>query len=43
MTLASLIGTRAEDHFHPNEHGYARIADAFDRAIDRLSLPDRPA
>ena len=43
MTLRSLIGTRAEDHFHPNERGYARIADAFDRAIDRLSLPDRPA
>ena len=32
-TLASLRGTRAEDHFHPNERGYAGIADAFASAI----------
>jgi lysophospholipase L1-like esterase len=36
-TLASLRGTRADDHFHPNEHGYASIADAFARA---LGLPE---
>jgi lysophospholipase L1-like esterase len=32
-TLASLRGTRADDHFHPNELGYAGIADAFAAAI----------
>lgn len=32
-TLASLRGTRAEDHFHPNERGYATVADAFARAL----------
>jgi lysophospholipase L1-like esterase len=32
-TLASLRGTRAEDHFHPNERGCASIADAFAAAI----------
>jgi lysophospholipase L1-like esterase len=31
-----LFGTLAEDHFHPNERGYARIAAAFGPAIDRL-------
>jgi lysophospholipase L1-like esterase len=31
----SLIGTRADDHFHPNERGYAEIAAAFAEAIDR--------
>jgi lysophospholipase L1-like esterase len=35
-TLASLRGTRAEDHFHPNELGYRTIADAFAAA---LALP----
>ncbi|HEY3982095.1 MAG TPA: SGNH/GDSL hydrolase family protein [Streptosporangiaceae bacterium] len=34
--LRSLFGTLAEDHFHPNELGYARIAAAFRPAIDRL-------
>jgi lysophospholipase L1-like esterase len=38
MTVRSLIGTRAEDHFHPNERGYARITGAFDEAIDRAAL-----
>jgi acyl-CoA thioesterase-1 len=38
MTVRSLIGTRAADHFHPNERGYAGIATAFDRAIDRARL-----
>jgi acyl-CoA thioesterase-1 len=38
MTVRSLIGTRAEDHFHPNERGYARITEAFDEAIDRARL-----
>jgi lysophospholipase L1-like esterase len=33
MTVRSLIGTRAEDFFHPNERGYAHIADVFGRAI----------
>jgi lysophospholipase L1-like esterase len=33
MRLRSLIGTRASDHFHPNERGYARIAEAFGQAI----------
>ncbi len=33
-TLASLRGTRAEDHFHPNERGYASIADAFATACN---------
>ena len=33
-TLASLRGTRADDHFHPNERGYASIADAFAAAIE---------
>jgi acyl-CoA thioesterase-1 len=34
--LRSLFGTLAEDHFHPNERGYARIAAAFGPAIGRL-------
>jgi lysophospholipase L1-like esterase len=34
--LRSLLGTLAEDHFHPNERGYARIAAAFRPAIDWL-------
>jgi acyl-CoA thioesterase-1 len=38
--LRSIHGSLAEDHFHPNEVGYARIADAFARALD-LSSPDR--
>jgi lysophospholipase L1-like esterase len=38
MTVRSLIGTRAEDHFHPNERGYARITEAFGQAIDRAPL-----
>ena len=35
-SLWSLFGTLAEDHFHPNERGYASIATAFGQAIDRL-------
>jgi lysophospholipase L1-like esterase len=35
-SLWSLFGTLAEDHFHPNERGYAGIAAAFGQAIDRL-------
>jgi lysophospholipase L1-like esterase len=38
MTVKSLIGTRAEDHFHPNERGYADIARRFGAAIDRSLL-----
>ena len=38
-TLASLRGTRAEDHFHPNERGYAGIADAFASAIGLVESP----
>jgi lysophospholipase L1-like esterase len=33
MRLRWLIGTRASDHFHPNERGHARIAEAFGQAI----------
>ena len=36
--FGSLIGTLAEDHFHPNERGYAGIAAAFGAVIDRASL-----
>jgi lysophospholipase L1-like esterase len=35
-SLWSLFGTLAEDHFHPNERGYASIAAAFGQAIGRL-------
>jgi lysophospholipase L1-like esterase len=38
MTVKSLIGTRAEDHFHPNERGYADIARRFGAAVDRSLL-----
>jgi|1186.fasta_scaffold37617_1 acyl-CoA thioesterase-1 len=38
MTIRSLIGTRAEDHFHPNERGYADIARRFGDAVDRSLL-----
>lgn len=38
MTVRSLVGTRAEDHFHPNERGYADIARRFSAAIDRSVL-----
>jgi acyl-CoA thioesterase-1 len=38
MTIKSLIGTLAEDHFHPNERGYANIARRFGAAIDRSLL-----
>ncbi len=38
-TLASMRGTRAEDHFHPNERGYAGIADAFAKAIGLIESP----
>jgi len=38
-TLASLRGTRADDHFHPNERGYASIADAFAMAIGLVEPP----
>lgn len=33
-TLRSLRGTRAEDHFHPNELGYTSICDAFAAGVD---------
>jgi lysophospholipase L1-like esterase len=33
LTVRSLIGTRAEDCFHPDERGYAHIAEVFGRAI----------
>jgi lysophospholipase L1-like esterase len=33
-TFASIRGTLAEDYFHPNEVGYARIAAAFAKALD---------
>jgi lysophospholipase L1-like esterase len=33
-SLRELFGTLAEDHFHPNERGYAGIAAAFGRAIE---------
>jgi GDSL-like Lipase/Acylhydrolase family len=33
LTLRSLIGTRAPDLFHPNERGYAGLADTFGRAF----------
>ena len=33
MTLRSLIGTRAADLFHPNERGYAGLADTFAQAV----------
>jgi acyl-CoA thioesterase-1 len=36
--IRSLVGTLAEDHFHPNERGYAAIAATFDQAIDRSAL-----
>jgi lysophospholipase L1-like esterase len=43
MTIRSLIGTRAEDHFHPNERGYADIARRFSQAVDRsLLIPGQP-
>lgn len=38
MTVKSLIGTRAEDHFHPNERGYADIASRFGDAVERSLL-----
>ncbi len=31
--LASLRGTRADDHFHPNERGYATVTREFAAAI----------
>jgi lysophospholipase L1-like esterase len=43
-SLWSLFGTLAEDHFHPNERGYASIAAAFGRAIGQaLGEPARPS
>jgi lysophospholipase L1-like esterase len=39
MTVTSLIGSRAEDHFHPSERGYADIARRFSDAVDRSLLP----
>jgi lysophospholipase L1-like esterase len=33
-SLLSIRGTLAEDFFHPNERGYARLADAFAAALD---------
>lgn len=32
-SMGSLRGTLADDHFHPNERGYARIADTFASAL----------
>jgi lysophospholipase L1-like esterase len=43
-SLWSLFGTLAEDHFHPNERGYASIAASFGQAMDQvLEEPARPA
>jgi acyl-CoA thioesterase-1 len=39
MTVKSLIRSRAEDHFHPSERGYADIARRFSDAVDRSLLP----
>jgi lysophospholipase L1-like esterase len=36
--LRSLLGSRADDHFHPNERGYRDLADTFDRAIGSSRL-----
>jgi acyl-CoA thioesterase-1 len=36
--IGSLIGTLAEDHFHPNERGYAGIAASFGAIIDQARL-----
>jgi lysophospholipase L1-like esterase len=33
------FGTLAEDHFHPNERGYASIASAFAEGIEDLVPP----
>jgi lysophospholipase L1-like esterase len=33
MTVRSLLRTRAADLFHPNERGYAALADTFGRAM----------
>jgi lysophospholipase L1-like esterase len=41
-SLWSLFDTLAEDHFHPNERGYASIAAAFGRAIDAGDLEPDP-
>jgi len=41
-TLRSLRGTRSEDHFHPNERGYATITDAFAAALDLSQRDDPP-
>jgi lysophospholipase L1-like esterase len=41
-SLWSLFGTLAEDHFHPNERGYASIATAFGRAIALRSWQPGP-
>ena len=42
LTLRSILGGLAEDFFHPNERGYAFIADVFARAIDDSLSPGRP-
>jgi lysophospholipase L1-like esterase len=42
MTVRSLVGTRADDHFHPNERGYADIAWRFSQAVDRSLLAAQP-
>jgi lysophospholipase L1-like esterase len=34
-----ILGHRAPDLFHPNDHGYRRIADLFVRAIAQRSYP----
>jgi acyl-CoA thioesterase-1 len=39
MTVRALIGSRAEDHFHPSERGYADLARRFSDAVDRSLLP----
>lgn len=37
-TMGSYRGTLADDHFHPNERGYAAIAAVFEAAIDLSAL-----
>ena len=39
LAPASRRGMLASDAFHPNDRGYAVIADAFDRALSRAGVP----
>lgn len=43
MSLRSLFGTLAADFFHPNERGYAYLADAFGRALPACFDGSQPA